>query len=173
MSAGMMLLAIIGGIVVLGFGGCVVCMGLGAAGAAKGASSARERAEAKTAETPALRAPQLKAQEKAQPSSAPQVEVTANALWNAYHANEVSADDLYKGKQLLVSGTVAKISKDFADNIVIQLATPNQFQHVSATLNDDEKANASKLAKGEAVKVSCVGRGLIVGTPMLKDCALQ
>ena len=39
------------------------------------------------------------------------VQVTAAALFHAYEANEVSADEQYKGKKLLVTGAVASIDK--------------------------------------------------------------
>ena len=114
----------------------------------------------------------------AEPAKAPaapkiDVKVTSEKLFTDYQANEVSADEVYKNKSLLVTGKVASVTKDFLDNIVVSLTTSNQFMSVMATVDDSEKAKAGKLAKGETVSVLCKGGGAIVGSPMLGDCKIQ
>lgn len=99
--------------------------------------------------------------------------VSASALWKAYDSNEVSADDLYKGRLLLITGIVASIDKDFADNIVLQLASGQMFQSVHAKLHDSQKSSAASLTKNQRVAVLCKGSGRIIGSPMLTDCILQ
>ena len=99
--------------------------------------------------------------------------MTAEKLFTDYQANEVSADEVYKGKNLLVTGKVSSITKDFLDNIVVSLVTSNQFMSVMATVDDSEKSKAGKLAKGESVSVLCKGGGAVVGSPMLGDCKIQ
>jgi hypothetical protein len=101
------------------------------------------------------------------------VEVTATKLWNDYQANEVAADEKYKGKTLLVSGSVASIDKDFADNIVVRLSTPNQFMSTMATLDDSQKSKAAQLSKGQPIRLRCEGRGMIIGSPSLDDCTIE
>ena len=44
---------------------------------------------------------------------------------------------------------------------------------VNATLEDSEKGKAASLRKGASVTVACTGNGLIIGTPMLKDCTIR
>lgn len=101
------------------------------------------------------------------------MQVDAVRLWQDYDANEVAADNLYKGKMLAVSGTVRSIDKDFLDNIVIRLATPNQFMSVMATMEDYESGKAASLSKGQAVAVVCKGAGMIIGAPVLHGCRMQ
>ena len=54
------------------------------------------------------------------------IEVPNTQLWNEYEANEVAADEKYKGKRLLVAGVVDSIDKDVFNNVVLHLRSPNQ-----------------------------------------------
>lgn len=104
------------------------------------------------------------------------VQVTSTDLFQAYEGNEVSADDRYKGKKLLVTGTVASIDKGglTGEAIMVKLATPNQFLAVTASMEDEEKPKAMKLAKGDAVKVLCTGGAMkVVGFIQLGECTLR
>lgn len=110
------------------------------------------------------------------PAARPQpsaISVTNQKLWNDYEANEVSADNAYKGKRLRVTGTVASITKDFMDDIVIHLASPNEFMNTMATMAKSESATAAGMRKGNKVTVLCEGNGRIIGTPALGDCTFQ
>lgn len=98
------------------------------------------------------------------------IEVDAKTLFDEYQANEVAADDRYKGKKLLVRGTVQSVDKDFLDSIIVRLATSNQFMGAMARMEDGEKSQASRLRKGEKVAVLCEGGGIVIGTPSLRDC---
>jgi putative nucleic acid binding protein len=106
-------------------------------------------------------------------AAAAAIQVTNDTLWREYDANEVAADNKYKGKVLAVSGTVASIDKDFMDNIVVHLLSPNEFMNTSATMQKSEAGQAAALSKGQHVKVVCEGNGRVVGSPVLKDCVLQ
>ena len=97
--------------------------------------------------------------------------VNASALWDDYHANEVAADEQYKGRMLLVDGVVASIDKNFLDNIVLRLKSSNPFMTTMATMKDSEKRAAMSLRKGQRVRVLCRGGTMIVGSPTMKDCA--
>jgi hypothetical protein len=98
---------------------------------------------------------------------------SATDLWNAYQGNEVSADDRFKGKKLLVTGEVESIEKGPFGGIVIRLLSPNEFIPVDASLEDSEKATAAKLNKGDAIKLLCVGKGMVVGRPQVDDCTVR
>lgn len=105
------------------------------------------------------------------PSAAPQgpaLAVAAADLVSAYRANEVSADTKFKGKTLAVSGTVSSISKDMLDSVVITLAAEGSFSGVNAYGIPPDYAG--KLEKGSAVTFKCQGDGMIVGTPILRQC---
>lgn len=96
--------------------------------------------------------------------------VAAVGMWKHYHANEVAADEAYKGKLLLLFGTVEVIRKDPLNNMVIGLRTGNSSVPIHATVRDSEKAAVAALRKGEHVRLNCRGSGMILGTPMVSHC---
>lgn len=97
----------------------------------------------------------------------------ANDLWRAYDANEVAADNDWKGKRLVVSGEVAGISKDFTDAIFVQLRSPNAFSLTHAYVKDADAAKAATLKKRQRVSLTCTCTGKVVGSPVLRDCTIQ
>lgn len=111
------------------------------------------------------------------PAAAPQaqpkkefVSTSAREIFAEYEANEVAADQKYKGKEVVIVGTVQSIDKDAFNNIVVHLQTPNQFMSVSATLQDKYESEAARMNKGEVLGFSCTGAGRIIGSPVLRDC---
>ncbi len=153
MSPVMMVLAVIGGIVVLGFGGCVVCVGVGAKGVADQKKAADVAATA---------------------GRATATSVAVDRLLADYKANEVRADGLYKGKYLTVSGTVGDVKKDIMDSMYVTVGTGKVFEipEIQCHLNADQTARASALSKGS--KVTVVGRadGLMMHV-QFRDCEIQ
>jgi TonB family protein len=101
------------------------------------------------------------------------IPVTAPKLWADYHANEVAADNIYKGKQLLVKGVVTSINKDFTDSVYLSLSTLNEFESVHADIKSDYVAEAANLSIGQVVTVNCAGGGMIMASPILRDCSIQ
>jgi len=99
--------------------------------------------------------------------------VSAERLFLDYQQNEISADSIYKGRTLAVTGTVSSINKDFTDSAFLMLETSNEFMGVHAGLRDSEVSKASGLSKGQVITVVCEGHGMIIGSPMLKDCVIQ
>lgn len=124
----------------------------------KGTATAAESANGEAEETAAAAPP------------APAVEVSATQLFQDYDANEVAADQKYKGKRLKVTGSVAGINKNAFDNIYVEIATPNEFSSVHA--QGIPEATAAALQKGQAIEVSCNGAGLMMGSPMLDECSV-
>lgn len=102
----------------------------------------------------------------------PTVSVTAVDLAAAYHANEVAADEKYKDKYIGVVGVVTSISKDAFDNMVVGLDSKVAFQEVHATMKDSEKSKVATLSKGQPASFLCRGGGMIIGSPILRDCAV-
>jgi len=97
----------------------------------------------------------------------------ASDLWRSYSANEVAADDKWKGRSLHVVGTLQSIGKDFADDVILQLRSPNQFMPTRAYLNESETDTAATLRKGQRVLLTCTCQGRIVGSPVLKNCTID
>ena len=108
---------------------------------------------------------------KAEMASA--VTVSATDLFSAYQGNEVSADERFKGKKLLVSGTVSKVDKGPLGGLYVRLVTANPFIHIDASLEDSEKSKAGQLEKGDAVKLLCEGNGMVIGRVQLGDCTVR
>lgn len=98
------------------------------------------------------------------------VEVGARQLYLDYQANEVAADVLYKGKQLLITGEVAAIQTDFMDKPQVQLKAGSNEQVTISGLSRDE---AGALHKGDAVIAACTGNGMLLNSPVTRDCELR
>lgn len=103
-------------------------------------------------------------------ASASALEVTASTMFSDYQDNEIAADGKYKGKALLVSGTVDSISSDFMDKPVVQLSA-KPFGFVQAS--DLPKDVAASLKKGQKVTLACTGNGEVIGFPALSGCTVQ
>ncbi len=101
---------------------------------------------------------------------APQYTITASRLFADYHANEVAADNEYKGRYFTITGTVTSIDKNFLDQIIIRIGTPNMFEDVMASLESSEANLAAQLHKGQSVGLLCKVDGMIIGSPSLSDC---
>jgi hypothetical protein len=106
------------------------------------------------------------------PTESPPIDVTARVLFKAYDANEVSADDTYKGKKIRVSGTVSSIDKDMFDHIIVRLSGGDSFgiNTVDATVLPSQKGAAAQLSKKQAVTLLCTGNGKVMD-PQLDDCS--
>jgi TPR repeat protein len=112
-------------------------------------------------------------QDVTQSSEPAALPVSAEKLFEDYQKNEVAADQIYKDRILSVSGRVKSINKDFADDIYLVLDTSNEFESVQALLRSSEESRAASLSRGEFLTVVCTGNGMIIGSPMLKDCLIQ
>lgn len=106
-------------------------------------------------------------------SSEPFVVVTAEELFTAYDANEVLADEKYKGKRIRVVGMVKSIDKDAFDNMVVYVeAGPKAFLGVSIKMLDTEKPKVAGLVKGHAASFECRGGGMVMKTPIAEGCTV-
>jgi hypothetical protein len=97
---------------------------------------------------------------------------TASALYKDYETNEVATDRKIGGAIVEVSGTIASIDKDFADNAVINLVAGNEFLPASFLLVDTQKAIAGTLAKGQTIVIRCQKMIRIIGSPHGTDCLI-
>lgn len=98
-----------------------------------------------------------------------QLTITAKEMIAAYDANEVSADQTYKGKIVEVSGTVSSISKDILYEPFITLAGKSStFREVQCPLPE---AQAATLKKNQKI----VLKGRVTGRLMnvqLEGCSI-
>lgn len=152
--------AIVGIVIACMFGGCVV---LGAIGKATQQTPAANAATAKpgndnTDEEPTDNLPL----------------VQAATLIADYKANEVRADQEWKGRRLRVQGTVKDIRKDAFDNIVVSVGGNErfEFQTVHATVQKKFESRAAGLSKGDTVEVAGKVDGLLIGSVIIRNAAL-
>jgi TPR repeat protein len=99
--------------------------------------------------------------------------IDAVSLWQDYDANEIAADQKYRGKRLVVRGIVADLTKDFTDSVIVRLRSPNLFMSTHAYVDNESVATVATLKKGQKVLLSCVGSGKTMGSPILKDCHID
>lgn len=92
--------------------------------------------------------------------------VSAEALFAEYQANEVKADEKYKGKTFIVEGVVSQIR-----HTVVELSTSNSRMSVHAGMAASEASAVAGLATGQRVKLKGKGGGMILGSLILKECA--
>ena len=81
------------------------------------------------------------------------IEVSSTRLVSDYDDNEISADLKYKGKVLLVTGTVTKIAKDIAGTMYITLDAEGKIGSVQCLFADIHVNELTRLSKGMSVSV--------------------
>lgn len=109
--------------------------------------------------------------EAAVSNDAPPFETTASEIAKAYADNAVAADEKYKNKAFVVTGSVADIKTD--DHAVIILEDDaDSLMGPHFTLADSEKNKAAELKKGQKVKLQCFGNGEIAKVAHSEDCEL-
>ena len=100
------------------------------------------------------------------------IHVGSIRLWRDYAANEVAADNLYKGRSVRVTGRVLSVGKDGREAAVLNLVSGNPVFQTMATLELTQTQRAATLTKGSRVTVQCIGKGLMMKMPQLEDCSL-
>jgi len=98
------------------------------------------------------------------------LEVSTATLFQDYQDNEIAADAKYKGKALVVSGTIEAIASDFSNKPIVQLSAGSFGQVHASDLPLDVAAG---LKKGQKITLACTGGGEMLSFPMLSDCTVQ
>ncbi len=99
------------------------------------------------------------------------IKTTATELYDAYDANQIAADEKYKGKTLEITGTIYSIGKDVLNSPYVQLEAKNPLLGVQCYLSKDEASKAATLQKGQKVTLKGRGDGKILNA-MVKDCVI-
>lgn len=100
------------------------------------------------------------------------IEITAQQLCSKYDENEVRADEIYKGRTLVITGRVDSISKDFTNDMFVSLNTSYNCLYVRGGIASDQKENMKAISKGDKITIRCTGAGLIINSPMAENCVL-
>ena len=94
--------------------------------------------------------------------TAPQVIViSATELYSAYEANQVAADQQYKGRLLKVTGVITSIGRDILGTPYIGLGSGSEWEvwGVQVLFSSRYESRIAKLEKGQQVTVTgkCTG----------------
>ena len=101
-------------------------------------------------------------QSVAQASEREYIKITATELLEAYDANGVAADELYRNQYLEITGTVESIDKDILDNAYITLSNDNDrysFISVQCYFNKNSLQQIATLSTGDVVTVRSICDG--------------
>lgn len=114
---------------------------------------------------------------------------SAASIYRDYENNEVAADGKYRDKWFLVSGKVSEIAKDFRDKPYLTFAMDSYgIASVRADLFEEQICGvvkgkgvtscsaidrAAKLKNGQKIDIECKGGGMMMKTPMLKECLIS
>ncbi|MBX3735608.1 MAG: hypothetical protein KF715_02875 [Candidatus Didemnitutus sp.] len=79
--------------------------------------------------------------------------IDAETLYKAYEANEVAADEQFKGKTIKVSGVINDIAKDIMDNPYVILGDDIGVQCTFPD-REDYRKRLAQLKKGESITVT-------------------
>ena len=109
----------------------------------------------------------------APPVSSRTPEVSATDIWTAYSRDAGAADRAYRDRSLVVTGVVRSVDRDYEGAMVVRLGTEDAFDTVNATLAARNDPSVAALVKGRAVSLICVGRGSLMGAPLLGGCFVK
>ena len=98
------------------------------------------------------------------------LETTAEQYDADYDANEVSADQKYDGKTILLTGVIESINEDFKGDAFLVLKTSKPFMGVHAELNERGKAGAAALAKSTTIYLVCESGTRIMESASARNC---
>ncbi len=108
----------------------------------------------------------LKESEATQPQAI--IEITASQLYSEYKANEIAADQKYKGKMLKVTGVVSSIGKDIFGSPYVVLTGGGEYEvwGVQCTFSSTYEPQLAKLTKGQQVTVTGKCKGYLINVSL-------
>lgn len=105
-------------------------------------------------------------------NQAPSMTIAATALYADYNSNEVAADQKFKGKTLLVKGTIEDIGKDLLNTMYVTLAGNGMLANVQCFFGPAHETQIAGLRKGMTVSIvgRCDGKMMNV---LMRGCTLK
>ncbi|HVZ74002.1 MAG TPA: hypothetical protein VHJ20_16595 [Polyangia bacterium] len=97
--------------------------------------------------------------------------ISATDLWGLYNIDLGRADARFKNKPVTVTGVISDVRRDIGGGIVLRLVAGESFETVRATVVNHDYAPAAVPLRGQTVSLRCVGRGALIGSPLLDTCA--
>ncbi len=99
------------------------------------------------------------------------LKITANEYQIEYNKNEVAADQKFKDKYFIISGTIKSINRSMGENYFIVFnGGNNPYMTPRAQMADGYVNYLANLNKGNKEKLYCMGNGMIVGSAQLSHC---
>jgi hypothetical protein len=98
--------------------------------------------------------------------------LTAADLWLEYARDPAGADRRFRDRPVIVSGTVRAVERDFDGRLMIRLSTGGGIDTVNAKLATRDDPAIAQLGKGRPLSLGCVGRGALIGAPLLGNCSV-
>jgi hypothetical protein len=95
--------------------------------------------------------------------------IDSRQLVAQYAANEVKADQLFKGNKFYVTGTITDIKKDLSDEIYVTLQGDGELREVRCFFDNEDIA--ADFRKGQQVTFEGTCAGLMMDV-LMKDCTL-
>ena len=100
--------------------------------------------------------------------------ITPTALWKAFDDNEVAAEDAYKGKLVILRGTISAITTDMAGYPVISFDVDQTgLVKVNCVFAKEDRPVIGKLQKGQTVLIPGTCDGMILGQVFIKKCQVN
>ena len=142
-------------------GGCLMIIGTGVDQAIKETVKEQEKAEQESA---------IMVQQEVNP-----IVISADELMTAYNDNKISAEMQYKGKVLIVDGTISSLGDDmemYGKLPHVKLKTSHIIATVHCSFQERDRANLATLQKGQYVTIRgrCDSFG---GDIWLKNCIIE
>lgn len=109
-------------------------------------------------------------QSQAEPATAA-IKVDAKKLNADYEANEVSADNQYKGEIIEVSGTIKDIGKDILDNPYVSFENGNNIFGVQCMFDKSDATALASLSKAQKITLTGKVSGKL-GNVIINDCKI-
>lgn len=109
------------------------------------------------------------------------VQISSTKLLTTYSKNELAADKQFKDKEIIVTGIVNEVGKDFSGDVYVSFKTPNPFDNnfpkdlnpmSSVQCYFDNTDDLENLSKGDKVSIQGECEGLRMLNVILKDCKL-
>lgn len=88
-----------------------------------------------------------------------------------YEKNEVAGDKKYRNKIVFIAGKVKSIDRSIGESYYISLeGGSNPFMSPKSSIAEGYTDYLAGLAKGQTVRLACIGNGMLIGSAMLAKC---
>lgn len=107
------------------------------------------------------------------PTPTPILTVSITQLKQEYDANQIAADQQYKGQMMRVTGaTIENISRDIFGSPYVSLGVNGGFDFWSLICRFKDENAVVELARGQRVGIQGTNEGMSLGSVEFKDCIL-